>query len=220
MVGMQGMVASLRRRRAFLQSRDDSAEALSRLDWVCDLFSDCVANRPMEIQMISRTFHSRCPGLASMAALGGLMLGCALPHGAAGAAVLQLVTTEFASGNALANPSTFDTDEVFVPASGDITNNISASIGQVLPGGPGYAASSSAGIFGQVGLDMRQSAVPGGSTLRSEVLIASDEFVNLVGGPRSVRSNFIIDGGMFRDLFSASNTIPRARSPDSPTRSR
>jgi hypothetical protein len=96
---------------------------------------------------------------------------------------------------------------VFVPASGDITNNIGASIGQVPPGGPGYAASSGAGIFGQVGLDMRQSAVPSGSTLLSEVFIASDEFVNLFGGPRSVQSTFIIDGGMFRDLFSASNTI-------------
>jgi hypothetical protein len=46
----------------------------------------------METRMISRTFYSRCPGLASMAALGGLMLGCGLPYGTADAAVLQLVT--------------------------------------------------------------------------------------------------------------------------------
>src|SRR5687767_13309119 len=131
-----------------------------------------------------------------------VLLGCVLLVNVAQANVLQLVTTKFTG----ASPTASDTDEVFVPTSADVITNILASITQLSGPGARYAATSSAGVFGQVGLRARTPSGLQGGKLTSEVLIASDEFVNLLGFPVSVRSNFIIDGGFIRDFFSA-NTI-------------
>jgi len=67
--------------------------------------------------------------------------------------------------------------------------------------GAGYTATAGAGRFGQVGLDVglfRSLA----SETRARVLVASDEFVNLLPRPVRVRTQFIIDGGEFFMPFS------------------
>ena len=100
-----------------------------------------------------------------------------------------------------------DTDTVFVPNAGDITNNILASIGGTGAGNPGYAATASAGIFGDLGIDMSASSIPIGSSLRASVLIATDEIVNLFNSPQRVTTNFIIDGGRMLSPFNFNDTL-------------
>jgi hypothetical protein len=142
---------------------------------------------------------------AGRAGLASVLLACALSLGAAQAGVLQVVNVNFVPG--FVGTPVSDTEQVFELASGDIADNIVASIGQTPPGGPGYVATASAGTFGQVGLDTRVFSVSPGSTLSAEVLIGSDEFVNVFGMPVNVSSNFIIDGGFINDPFSTGTTI-------------
>lgn len=135
-----------------------------------------------------------------------LVAGLALASSSkpANASVLQLVEAAVLPGGGGAGVS--DSDEVFVPTSADVTRNIFAGVG-ARTGGPGFFGASSAGVFGQVGMEARLFAVPPGSSLRTEVLIGSDEFINVSGFSGTVRSNFIIDGGFMRDLFSTNTTI-------------
>lgn len=125
----------------------------------------------------------------------GIVVLAALAASAAPAraGVVQQVTTEF---NPAFGAPLFDQDSVFALNSADITTNIFANVS---PGPFDSVATASAGSLGQVGLAMRMISR---GTLTSEVLVASDEFVNLFGSPAAVRANFIIDGGQLADFFS------------------
>lgn len=123
------------------------------------------------------------------------------------ASVLQLVNTGFTPGVLGTPPAVFDTDDVFVPTSGDVTTNIFAGIGGTGSGSPGYFANASAGIFGDVGLNAGAFGVGQGSQLGTEVVIGSDEFVNVSGRPVNVEAAFIVDGGFIQDFFTFDTTV-------------
>lgn len=131
------------------------------------------------------------------------MIVCAWPMRAAQANVLQL-----SSAKGTVNSQTISsTDFVFEATSGDIARNILASVGSSGINSPGYFATSSAGVFGQIGLDAGVTSSIGSPSAYSEVLIGSDEFVNVSGFSGTVSSTFIIDGGEIRDLFSTNTTV-------------
>jgi hypothetical protein len=158
-----------------------------------------------EVLMISQFFQCYFRNVPHRLCLNAT-LALIVTSGYTHAGVLQLVNTEFFPGNG--GPGVTDSDEVFVPTSADVTTNILASVGLKPPtGNTGYFAASSAGIFGQVGLEARLTGVPQGSTIRSEVLIGSDEFVNVSGSNGSVTSSFIVDGGFINDFFSTNTTV-------------
>lgn len=119
--------------------------------------------------------------------------------------VLQLVTTSFAPGASGTPPSNSDSAVVFEATSGDISTNILANSGGI--GSSGYYANSSAGIFGDVGLNGGMYGVGPGSKLSTEVLIASDEYVNAFGSKVHLETNFIVDGGGIFDFFSTNTTV-------------
>lgn len=84
-------------------------------------------------------------------------------------------------------------DEIFGVGSADITSDLLSNIfgeGATFQ----YGATSSAGRFGSVGLRANDSGF-GINQVTSRVLVASDEFVNLLGTPQQAVANFVIDGG-------------------------
>ena len=90
----------------------------------------------------------------------GLVAAVALASGpSAHAGVIQVVTTTYTPGmSPLAQPADTDTAEVFALTSAGITSNIGAVIGNPTTLPNGYGASSSAGIFGQVGMQVGLSS--------------------------------------------------------------
>jgi hypothetical protein len=143
--------------------------------------------------------RSRRTGLG-VAGLASLLLAVIVPLGSAEPGVIQTVTVKFEPG--AVGSTAGASDEVFALTSAGITDDILASIGQPPPGGPGYVATASAGIFGDVGLDVRVFGVAPGAFLLTEVVVGSDEFVNVLGRPVAARSAFIVDGGFIADFFS------------------
>lgn len=122
----------------------------------------------------------------------------ALPAVSAQAGVVQEVTARF-GGIA---PST---QMVFAPTGIAIPGDIAASVG--LPSGAdGYFAAASAGVFGNIGLSAFTTFAPSGSAVSAEVIVGSDDVVNLLAVPQRVTSSFVIDGGFLRDDFSTSTT--------------
>jgi hypothetical protein len=117
------------------------------------------------------------------------------------------VNTNFTPGVLGTPPAASDTDDVFVPTSGDVTTNIFAGIGGTGSGSPGYFGNASAGIFGDVGLSAGIFGVGQGSQLGAEVVIGSDEFVNVSGRPVNVEAAFIVDGGFIQDFFTFDTTV-------------
>jgi hypothetical protein len=118
------------------------------------------------------------------------------------AGVIQEVTTVCECCGAAAVE---DSDEVFELTSAEIDADILAHIGGTP--GAGYTATAGAGRFGQIGLDVGQFRPLAGQNLRASVLVASDEFVNLFGGPARVRTQFVVDGGEFFMPFSTNTKI-------------
>jgi len=149
-----------------------------------------------------RVIHVRNAKLiASLVAamLGGSASGISTP---AMAGVIQHVGTSFSCCGAA---PVSDSDEIFKLTSAEIDADILAHIGGTP--GAGYTATAGAGRFGQVGLDVGLFHSFAGQTLGAFVLVASDEFVNPLGGPARVRTQFIIDGGEFFMPFSTNTKI-------------
>lgn len=96
---------------------------------------------------------------------------------------------------------TGSSDSIRVPTSGDIDRAIFASINDP---GRGFSASGSVGVFGNLGVQGMQ--IRSGELL-SQVVIESDEFLNLSSSPAEVRANFIIDGGLFELVFAPGATL-------------
>ncbi len=85
-------------------------------------------------------------------------------------------------------------DEIRVPTSGDITTSIFASLPTAPTGTETYSSTGSVGIFGQLGVQANRFG-GGGARMVNQVIISSDEHVNLTGIERNAVANFIIDGG-------------------------
>ncbi|MCB1886590.1 MAG: hypothetical protein KDH20_03185 [Rhodocyclaceae bacterium] len=132
-----------------------------------------------------------------------ILLTAAWPAGGAWAGVIQRAT----AANEIGGVQTESTDQVFELASGDISRAVFASVGSSGVGSPGYFGNSSAGVFGQLGLDAGVFTSGGAPAVRTEVLIGSDEFINLGSRSGTVSSRFIIDGGQIRDFFSTNTTV-------------
>ena len=147
--------------------------------------------------------HSRRTRASRTGLLLTTLVGGACSFGAAQAGVLQLATAT----NEISGVTTTSTDAVFEPTSGDIARNILASVGSQGAGGPGYFSTASAGVFGQIGLESGITTSIGTPAVFSEVLIGSDEFVNVSGRSGTVSSRFIIDGGQIRDFFSTDTRV-------------
>jgi hypothetical protein len=82
-------------------------------------------------------------------------------------------------------------DEIFENTSADITQDLLVQVG-AFPASR-YQATSSAGQFGSVGLST--AVVDRGARVSAQVIIESDEFVNVTGVPQRAAANFVIDGG-------------------------
>lgn len=95
-----------------------------------------------------------------------------------------------------------DSDSVFRPSGNLIDQDIQAMINA-----PAYVVTAHAGRFGQIGMSMQNMGLGPGSSLRATVLVASDDFVNIHGGPAEVSSQFVIDGGFLQDFFSTNTTV-------------
>ncbi|MPZ41843.1 MAG: hypothetical protein GEV05_00280 [Betaproteobacteria bacterium] len=134
---------------------------------------------------------------ALRALLFGAMLLASMP---AQSGVVQQVEARFTPS---AGVEVVDSDEIFGTTSGDINQDVLAQIG--LPGR--YTVTAAAGRFGQVGLQVGNLSAGTGSTLMAQVLVGSDEFVNISGAPARVRTQFIVDGGRLLDAFSTNTSV-------------
>ena len=85
-----------------------------------------------------------------------------------------------------------DGDEIRVPTSGDINRAIFAALPADVPGAEGYSSRGSVGVFGQLGV---QAETRRTGRMVNQVIIFSDEHVNLTGVPQHAVARFIIDGG-------------------------
>jgi hypothetical protein len=97
---------------------------------------------------------------------------------------------------------TSDEHEVFGANSDDITQDLHAQVGTF----PAlrYQATSFASRFGSVGLST--AVVERGVLVTAQVVIGSDEFVNVTGVPQRAAANFVIDGGSLFIPFGSSVT--------------
>ena len=125
-----------------------------------------------------------------------LALGCAT----ASAGVLQRVEVGFTPPGGTEGVIS---DAIFRMSSAAVDEDIVAQ--STVPGS--HALSASAGRFGQVGMSVNDVNALTGSVMRAEVLVGSDEFVNIASRPARVRTSFIIDGGELRDLFSINTSV-------------
>lgn len=154
----------------------------------------------MRTELFERRSGSRPTRTPSIRRLGSsLILAFVASHAQAG--VLQQVNTGYQPAGGAA-PIT-STDTIFVPTSADVNRNIFAQVGAAT----GFYGVASAGVFGQVGLETQMIASPPATTVFAEVLVGSDEFVNVSGSAGTVSSRFIVDGGSIADFFSTDTTV-------------
>lgn len=131
-------------------------------------------------------------------------LACVTALGLAGpthADVTQRVTLIL--DDEMGNRLDSDSDEVSVMTGEPITREIFASLPDVM-GAEGYASVGSVGRFGQLGV---QSELFRPGRLVNQVIIESDEHVNLTGRPQNAVANFIIDGGSASMIADVGSTL-------------
>lgn len=152
----------------------------------------------------SAPVHSTTPDLKRSRAqrFVGAMCGLAMATASAAlqAGVLQRVDVIYAPPS---GAPVVDTDSVFAETSAGIDRDILASTGIPFE----HQLTATAGRFGQVGLQAFVQSGPPGSVYSTEVLIGSDEYVNVFGSEARVRTTFIVDGGVLQDFFSRFATV-------------
>lgn len=116
------------------------------------------------------------------------------------AGVLQQVEVLFVPPS---GPAVVDRDSVFVPTSAEVDRDILAQ--SSVTGQRTLAAA--AGRFGQVGMQAAALSGTPGSTYQAEILVGSDEYVNVHGVPARARTQFIVDGGRLFHAFSRLTSV-------------
>jgi hypothetical protein len=139
-----------------------------------------------------------------VAACAVVVVGITLDTRAARAGVIQQIAVDVSGQD--------DSDSVFGITGSDITRNLFAEVSNSNPplGSPSGRSRGAVGPNGSLGLDLKafhgaSAANLSANMVTADVLIGSDEFVNLTNRRQTVVAGALIDGGRLRIVPGATN---------------